>query len=99
MFKIKFDMSGLKKLQKKIEKAAQPHEVRLVDMMNPAFMRKHSRFHSFEEFVTQSGVSGEQFVAMSDAEKDELVRKNTTFTAWQHMLNAAGVAQLNKELS
>ena len=74
------------------------HHVPLTELFPPAFMRRHSRFDSFEALV-EAGPWGaktaEDFKAIPDAEWDAHVQENTSFAGWQSM-QQAGVAAWGK---
>jgi hypothetical protein len=96
--KIKMDLSGLKRLQRNAKAFHGTHQVKLVDILTPAFMRSNTRFSSLEDLIRQAGVAEESFAEMSDADKDAMVRTNTKFHSWQELLNAGTVEYTKKQL-
>jgi len=78
---------------RKIEQATNC-EVRLNELCNPTFMRKHTKYTSFEEMAAASdlvkGTDEEQVTALQSPEWDKWIAENTGFDSWQDMINTAG---------
>lgn len=89
---LKIDKSGFDKLKQNIETLAATTEVKLGDMMNPAFISAHSRYANLDELVNGSVFkveTAEDFKAIPDAEWDVFIKENTDFENWQEMQAAA----------
>ncbi|WP_460152793.1 hypothetical protein [Pseudomonas sp. S2_B07] len=88
----KIDLSGFDKLKQNIETLAATTEVKLGDMMNPAFVSAHSSFANLDDLVNGSGFkveTAEDFKAIPDDEWDIFIKENTDFESWQEMQAAA----------
>lgn len=73
--------------------APQRVEVSLAELCGPKFMRTHSTFDSFDQFLDESPWTIEthdDFEAIPTARFDEYVTEHTTFDTWEAMLSAAG---------
>lgn len=84
----------LDQFKKKIEQVEQEHgsqqAVSYKDLFNPQFMQKNTNFASIAFFVQALGVKDFQDLEnVDDAVIDDLVRKETKFTDWQQMQQAA----------
>jgi hypothetical protein len=87
----KVDLSGLDELQRRLTKLGDPHDVPMIELLNPGFMTKHTHFRSFEDMLGHSGCSvkmPEDF-KIPDAPWDAFIAANSTFTSWHEMLEAA----------
>jgi hypothetical protein len=94
--RFKLDLSGLKRLQQNAQALSGTRQVKLTELFDGAFIRSNTRFSSFEQLVTESGI--EDFGAASDADKDNMVRTLTRFTSWREFLNTAGAEYAKKQL-
>lgn len=68
-------------------------EVALEQLCGPAFMRVHSGFDSFDQFLDESPWTVEthdDFEEIPTARFDEYVAEHTTFDTWEAMLSTAG---------
>ena len=100
--------SGLDDLQKELEKMSRlgeeldgTHEVPLDDLLARSFMRKHSRFSSFEKFLDASPFTvetPEDFEAIPDAEMDAYVSSVTDFDSWEDMLGEATQEYISRKM-
>ena len=89
---VKIDKSGFEKLKKNLETLAATTEVKLGDMMNPAFVSAHSSYADLDELVKGSGFkveTPEDFKAIPDDEWDVFIKENTDFENWLEMQEAA----------
>lgn len=106
--KIDVKIEGLDKLQnrlKQMEKAAKEPEkeeaVSLPVLFSPAFMSQHTRFNSFEDFLSGGGFevnSQEDFEAIPDDAMDKHVAQTTKFGSWEEMLSTATENYVAKKL-
>lgn len=90
----------LKDLQRRAEALEGEHQIPFSDLFNTAFMSRHTKVSSFEEFLTQGGygTTKEEFEAIPDAEFDAYVKNNTDFESWLDMQKSAGAAYISKQL-
>ncbi|MCM2461041.1 hypothetical protein HGO40_11175 [Pseudomonas sp. CG7] len=89
---IKIDKSGFDKLKQNIDKLAATTEVKLGEMMNPAFIAAHSSFADLDGLVKGAGFkveSIEDFKANPDDEWDIFIKENTDFDSWLDMQQTA----------
>lgn len=88
-------IKGLDALKKRFEKLQQnaqaldgTHEVKLVDMVTPAFVREHTGYSDLGALITASGLTTDEFAA--DTSKiDGFIQSKTSFATWKEFLNAA----------
>lgn len=69
-FKVEFDNSGIKELQRKLKRLDDTQHVPFDRLFPPKFMRKYPRFQTIEEKVKASGYkvkSAEDFGVVPDA--------------------------------
>lgn len=84
---------NLRDLQRRARALDGTHGVPLNDLLSPAFMRRHTRFSSFEAMLDASPWTVEtakDFLAMPDEPWDHFVRGNTPFKGWKDMQAAGG---------
>jgi hypothetical protein len=90
---MKSDFSGIKKLQRDMEKASKELEkIDFSKLFTKSFMLKYTNLLSFDEFLTASSFeieSKEDFEAIPDIEFDFYVNSCTKFATWQDMLDTA----------
>ena len=99
-------ISGLDDLErklKKLEKAAESvdGEVKLSELFNESFMRRHSSYPTFDSLLENCGYpceTAEDFEAIPDAEFDAYIRKVTTFISWEEMRTVAAQEHVKKKL-
>jgi hypothetical protein len=91
---IKLDLRGLERLRRNAKAFHGTHQVKLLEILSPAFMRNNTRFSSLQDMLRRCDVSEEIFGEMCKADKDEVTRKNTKFRSWQEMINAGSVVQV-----
>ncbi|WP_460418760.1 hypothetical protein [Pseudomonas sp. microsymbiont 2] len=98
---VKIDRSGLDKLIENAKEVDGKHQVKLVDMMNPAFISAHSKFADLEALFAASGFkvdSAEDFAAIPDDEWDTFIKENTDFESWLDMQKTAGAEYVKAKL-
>ena len=94
MADVRLNLDGLKRLQQNAKKLDGEHRVPVTELFTPAFMRRCSRFHSFQDLLAASPVtirSADDFRRLADADRDAFIRQNTSFRSWQEMVNAASI--------
>lgn len=99
-------LEGFDKLQRQLDdlsKRAQAlegkHQVPATEMFNPAFMRKHTDFESFEAMIEASGHDVQtpaDFERIPDDEWEQLVTTRTQFTSWRVMQEKGGAEYLKR---
>ncbi|WP_078549257.1 hypothetical protein [Litchfieldia alkalitelluris] len=97
---MKFEIKGLDSLEKQlknIEKQVKKEldgEVRLVAIFNDDFMKRNTKFSSFEEFHSQSPYQiteeTRDLQSLVNKELDLFVNKNTNFSNWVKFFEEAG---------
>lgn len=100
---ITIDTSGLDKLIKNARELDGTHEVRMTDLMPPAFIASHSEYPDLDSLFAASGFkieSADDFAAIPDDEWDKFIAENTDFESWAQMQQVAGAefvkARLNR---
>ena len=71
---------------------SQPQLVNFAELFDTKFMRKYTRYRSFEKFLTGSGFSitcQKDFEDLPEEKMDAFVKKATKFSSWQEMLDTA----------
>jgi hypothetical protein len=92
-------IKGLKEFQRKLDdlsasakKISGTRSVPVAELLTPVFLSKCSRFKSAEEFFEASGftvASQKDLKAIPEDQWDDFIKKNTSYSNWQAMLNAA----------
>jgi len=91
-----WDDSGLKNLQKNLKSLNGQHEVPIVDLMNDAFIRQHSRFDSFQALVDASGIENpEEF---DNESFSKFIAAHTTFGSWDELKTTASAEYVKRKL-
>lgn len=103
-----FQISGLNELQKNLsdlarraEKLDGTHQVPLKDLLTNSFMRRHSRFSSFDRFLASSPFkvkTSDDFDAIPDSEMDAYVSSVTDFKSWEDMLGEATQEYISRKM-
>lgn len=103
-----FKFSGFDDLRRKLsdmanraEKLDGTHQVPLSDLLTRSFMRKHSRFSSFDKFLDASPFkveTSEDFDAIPDADMDAYVSSVTDFDSWEDMLGEATQEYISRKM-
>ena len=92
---------GLDQMIRNAEEIDGKHQVKLVDLMNPAFISTHSKFTDFDALLAASGFkvdSAEDFAAIPDDEWDDYIKSNTDFENWLEMQKTAGAEYMRSKL-
>lgn len=97
---MKVEIKGLDEVRRKLKDLEArgralhgSHQIPVRELLTHDFMRRHTRFASFEAMVAASGFkveSAEDFAAIPDADWDTFIRGATRFAGWKAMLGAAG---------
>jgi hypothetical protein len=100
---VKINRSGLNKLIKNIKEMEGTHQVKLTDILHPAFVSAHSTYSDLEALFKASGFkidTPEDFKAVPDDQWDDFIKTNTDFENWSEMQKAGHreyvAAQLHK---
>lgn len=87
--KFKFDISGLKKLEQKVNKL---ENLKYSDFITSSFLQRCSNFSSFDELLDNSGLNirtQQQFDVRPRKEFDEYIRKVTFYNSFYDLEKAA----------
>lgn len=89
----------LKKMQKAAEDMEGSQSVPFSELFPDSFLRKHTKFSSYEEFSNQEILTKyPSLEAIPDDEMDEFVSLNTNFPNWEEMLGTATTAYVSRKL-
>lgn len=99
-------LTGFDELHKKLDnmkKSAEEmhgeNEVRLDDLISDSFIRKHSKFTSFDEFSKQDVfVKYDSFEAIPQQELDDFINETTNFSTFNDLLENATVDYTRRKL-
>lgn len=106
MFKIETSGFGefdkqLKKMVRNAKELEKTKSVSLDELFTKAFMKKFTKFNSFDAFLTAGNFvvnSQKDFEAIPDADMDKHVASTTKFKNWQEMFDTAGSEYSFKKL-
>lgn len=103
-----FDMQGfdqfrhrLRKLEDNLADLAGEHSVPANELFSADFMRRHSKYASFDAMVQASPfevASAEDLEAIPDDEWDAFVRSSTQFDSWEQMMGRASEEWMHRRL-
>lgn len=97
--KVTSDLSGLKKLQKNMEKLQGSREVSLTEIITDDFVSSHSKYAGFDELLADIGVTTkEEFIALPDEKFDAFLAANTEFESWVDMQKQGAAAYARSKL-
>ena len=101
-------VTGLDELSKKLDELASKageldgkQDVPMNELLNEAFVSKHTRFANADEMFVASGFkieSQDDFAAVPDDKWDEFIQSVSTFPDWNAMLGEAGTEWTAKKL-
>lgn len=92
------DTSGIDEFVKKLESVKGETEVPLTELFNDGFMRRHTEYDSFQEFVDAGNFTAD-FEDIPDDEWDAYVDTNTPFASGQAMVKKAATEWMKRQLS
>lgn len=98
---VKINRGGLDQLIRNAKEIDGKHQVKLVDLMNPAFISTHSKYTDFDALLAASGFKvdrTEDFSAIPDDEWDVYIKANTDFENWLEMQKTAGAEYMRSKL-
>lgn len=104
---LKFEIKGLKELEKKLKdvekriKETIEKEWSFTEIFTPEFMKKYTNYNSIEEFLSDSPADFKTQEAFNNRDKekfDAFVKENTEFEDWEEFKQAAGNLLAKKEL-
>jgi hypothetical protein len=104
---IKFKMTGLDEIRKKLENLQRRAQningpVPFEDLFPPEFMRRYTEFKSIEEMLNGFGTpiaSTEDFERIPGAEWSAYVTAKTRFKSWDEMQSKAGQEYVERRLN
>ncbi len=90
-------IDNLKSLQNKLRELEGKHKISLDELMTKEFMKKHTKYDNFNEFVINSNlvpedtvkITKEMFADIPDEDFDKYIRDNTDFQSWKDMLQTS----------
>lgn len=90
-------IENLRNLQNKLEEMEGEHEIPIEELMTEDFMKKHTKYENFHEFVIDSKlipenttkITKEIFENIPDEDFDNYVINNTDFHSWEEMIQAS----------
>jgi hypothetical protein len=98
--KRKFD-----RLKRNLKALDGPHQIPIRELFTPEFLRKHTKFGTFEDLVRGGGfaesdepVSAEKFRAIPDDAWDKWIASATDFPNWREMQEAAGAEYIKRKM-
>ncbi len=104
---MKIEFEGFDELQKKlkglthrIESISGENYVPLVELLNPAFLKKHTKYSNIDVFFKAGGFkveSKEDFEKIPDDKLDTFISKNTKFKNWEEMISIAGTDWIKRK--
>ena len=92
---------GLDQLIKNAKDLDGSHQVRLGDLMNPAFMAKYTKSPDLDSFFVSAGYSVEteaDLLAIPDEPWDEYVKTHSSFSSWEEMRKQAAADYMRARL-
>lgn len=101
---IHFDDRNLRKLQQNAKSIGGESFVQFSDLFSTNFLKKHSRFSSFDEFekaLSGAGIeihSQEDFESLSEEKINSVIVANTQFKTFQEMIDTAAMSYLENKL-
>lgn len=93
--------SGIKKLERNLNKLDGTHSVSYDELFNSSFMNRYTQHSTIDEFFDAGGFefeNEEEFEKIPEEEVDTHVQTATKFNTWQEMMNKAGEHWTAKEL-
>lgn len=100
-----FKIKGMKELERKLSQLSNSakslegtNEVPLVELFSSAFMRKNTKFTSFEEFADNSSFDFTDLNSIPEKSLDQFVGETTKFSKWEEMLTKASEEWTLKQL-
>lgn len=94
------DWSGLDELRRRLDQFGREQLVPIGDLLTPEFMRRNTPFSSVDEMFESGGfeVSGQEDFDEIRPELDAFVARETRFTDWEDMLEAALIPWTKSQL-
>lgn len=93
---VKFDDSGLRRLQRNAEKLTGKHQLTEKDLLPDDFIRENTNFQTRSAFFEASGIKSQEDIGTDTF--DSFVAANTRFANWQEMFEAAGAEWGQRQL-
>ena len=91
----------LKRLEDNTRALSGRHDIRSSEFFPPAFMRRYTKFASFDALLEASGFKVESqadFEAIPEAEWEAVIQAHTSFSSWRQMEEKAGVEYAERKL-
>lgn len=96
------NLHQLRKLQENLAKLSGEHSVPASELFHPAFMRRHTRYDSFDSMLDASPIplpSSRNLEAITGEDWDDFVHRSTEFENWQDMKKAAAMEWARRQLA
>lgn len=100
--KVKRDLDRLSRNAKELDGT---HEVPITELLTESFMNKHSRFASFDELISGSGlvkgsetITAEDFKAIPQDKWDIWIAESTDFSDWNALIRSAGNEYIERRM-
>jgi hypothetical protein len=95
-FKVSFDDSALKELQRKSKELDGEREVPLIELLTDSFLHKYTNFQTLQAMVDTSGIKNLEEIGKENFSK--FVSTHTRFGNWDEMLKEAGAEYIKRKL-
>ena len=99
-------ITGLDKLQKKLEKSAKQlkklegnQNIPIQELLNQNFLKKYTDFNTLDEILDKFSITTNEDIDNNIEQLDNEVKTNSNFSTWQEMLEKAAVEYLETQLN
>jgi hypothetical protein len=108
MFRVEFKGDGFDKIKRDIEKLTRrvkelegENSIPFNELFSADFLKKYTDFSSVDDMFAKSGftvTNQDDFKNIPDSKWDEFIKKNTKFSSWEEMTNAASKEWIDRKL-
>lgn len=85
-------------IAKNAEALSGEHSIPMSELFHPDFMKKNSKFDSFDDFSNSSPFDFSELENIDENELDQYISSNTSFSSWQDMKSTAAKEWVTKRL-
>jgi len=103
--KSSFEMKGLdkvqkeiEKLQKKVKKVGGKQNVKLTELLPDSFIKKQSNYNSLQSMIDSSPKEINSEKDLDSEEWNKFIKENSKFSSWEEMLHAGYAEWVKKKL-
>lgn len=92
----------IKNFTESVRKVEGTHSVSMIDLLNPHFVSKKTRFLDLDELSKAGGFnfdSVEEFEKIPQEKLDAFIASESEFSDWQELIKAAGEEWIRKQIS